>query len=169
MDPQTSHDTPVMIMYTAGTTGHPKGVIITQGMTFWNAINITVPTGLNHDSVQYSVLPTFHTGGLNLYANPIFHLGGTVIVAREFDPGLTLKTLADPDSGVTHFFGVPAIYLFLSQHPDFDNTDLSRIHSWGCGGSPMPVTLLETYAKRDIIVQLGLRHDRDQPDGLPGR
>jgi fatty-acyl-CoA synthase len=163
MDPQTTHDTPMTIMYTAGTTGHPKGVIITHGMTFWNAINIGVPTGINQNSVQYSVLPTFHTGGLNLYANPIIHAGGKVIIARTFDPGETLKILSDPTSGITHFFGVPAIYLFLSQHDDFATTDLSAIQSWGCGGAPMPAALLKKYADRGIIVQLGFGMTETSP------
>lgn len=163
MNPQTTHDTPLTIMYTAGTTGHSKGVIITHGMTLWNAINISVPSGLNCDSTHYVVLPTFHTGGLNLYANPILHMGGTNIVARQFDPALALQTLGDPEQGVTHFFGVPSIYLFLSQHPDFDQTDLSRIRSWGCGGAPMPVSVLEQYAKRDIIIQLGFGMTETSP------
>ncbi|RMG84514.1 MAG: acid--CoA ligase, partial [Chloroflexi bacterium] len=115
MDPQTSHDTPMTIMYTSGTTGRPKGVIITHGMTFWNVINISIPTGLSCNTVHYIVLPLFHTGGLNLYANPVFHWGGTNIVAREFDPAVALKTLSPEGAGVTHFFGVPAIYLFMSQ------------------------------------------------------
>jgi fatty-acyl-CoA synthase len=163
MNPQTTHDTPMTIMYTSGTTGHPKGVIITHGMTLWNAINISTPSGLNHDSAQYVVLPLFHTGGLNLYANPLIHCGGSVIVAREYDPGLTLRTISDPDQHVTHFFGVPSIYLFLSQHEDFNATDLSRIHSWGCGGAPMPVALLEKYARRDIIIQLGFGMTETSP------
>lgn len=163
MDPHTTHDTPLMIMYTSGTTGHPKGVIITQGMYFWNMINISTPAGLNLNSVSYVVLPTFHIGGLNLYANPIFHHGGTNIVAREYDPGLTLRTLADPEQAVTHFFGVPSIYLFMSQHPDFDRTDLSRIESWGCGGAPMPASLLKTYADRGIIIQLGFGMTETSP------
>jgi len=163
MNPQTTHDTPLTIMYTAGTTGHPKGVIITHGMTLWNAVNISTPSGLNCDSVHYVVLPTFHTGGLNLYANPVLHLGGTNIIARQFDAELTLQTLNDPEQGVTHFFGVPSVYLFLSQHPDFDKADLSRIRSWGCGGAPMPVSVLEQYAKRDIIIQLGFGMTETSP------
>ncbi len=162
-DPQTTHDTPVILMYTAGTTGHPKGVIITYGMMLWNAVNITTPTGLSFKSTHYVVLPTFHIGGLNLYANPLFHLGGTVLVARQFDAGLTLQTLSDPALNVTHFFGVPSIYQFMSQHPDFDQTDLSRIISWGCGGAPMPVTVLEQYARRKMIIQLGFGMTETSP------
>ncbi|MFQ3647284.1 MAG: long-chain fatty acid--CoA ligase [Anaerolineae bacterium] len=163
MDPQTTHDTPMTIMYTAGTTGHPKGVLITHGMTLWNAINISTPAGLSCESVHYVVLPTFHTGGLNLYANPLFHHGGTVIVARQFDAATTLQTLSDPAQGVTHFFGVPSVYLFLSQHEAFDRADLSRVYSWGCGGAPMPVSVLERYAARGIIVQLGFGMTETSP------
>jgi len=162
-DSYTPLDTPMTIMYTAGTTGHPKGVIITHRMTLWNAINITTPTGLSCDSVFYGVLPTFHTGGLNLYANPILHAGGTNIIARQFDPALTLATLNDPAQGVTHFFGVPSIYLFLNQHPDFATSDLSRITSWGCGGAPMPVTVLQQYANRGISIQLGFGMTETSP------
>lgn len=163
MNPQTTHDTPITIMYTAGTTGRPKGVIITHGMTFWNAINISTPTYLSAKSVQYSVLPLFHTGGLNLYCNPLFHHGGTAIIARDYEPELTLETLSDPEIGVTHFFGVPAIYLFLSQHEKFAETDLSHIVSWGCGGAPMPAALLAQYARRGIIIQLGFGMTETSP------
>ncbi|MEQ8677189.1 MAG: long-chain fatty acid--CoA ligase [Aggregatilineales bacterium] len=163
MNPQTTHETPITIMYTAGTTGHPKGVMITHGMTFWNAVNISTPTGLSRESVQYAVLPLFHTGGLNLYANPVIHWGGLNIIAREFEPSLALKTLSDPKIGVTHFLGVPAVYLFLSQHEDFDTADLSGLHSWGCGGAPMPAALLKKYAERGIIIQLGFGMTETSP------
>jgi fatty-acyl-CoA synthase len=163
MAPQTTHDTVMTIMYTAGTTGRPKGVLITHGMTFWNMVNISQPTGINQNSVHYVVLPLFHTGGLNLYANPLFHHGGTNIIARAYDPALTLQTITDPELGVTHFFGVPAIYLFLSQHDAFMQTDLSHIESWGCGGAPMPATLLKTYAEKGIIVQLGFGMTETSP------
>jgi fatty-acyl-CoA synthase len=163
MNSQTKHDDPMTIMYTAGTTGYPKGVLITYGMTTWNAINISTPTGLSCNSVHYVVLPTFHTGGLNLYANPLFHHGGTNIVARSFDPELMLTTVADPTLNITHVFGVPSMYLFISQHPNFDVTDLSRVESWGCGGAPMPVPVLERYARRGIIIQLGFGMTETSP------
>ncbi|MBC8099675.1 MAG: long-chain fatty acid--CoA ligase [Armatimonadetes bacterium] len=163
MPEHTTHDDAMLIMYTAGTTGRPKGVLITHGMMLWNAINITTPTGLNHASLFYGVLPLFHIGGLNLYANPVLHLGGATIIARQFDAGLTLKTLSDPTLPVTHMFGVPSIYLFLSQHPDFESTDLSSVLSWGCGGAPMPVAVLEMYARRGIIIQVGFGMTETSP------
>jgi fatty-acyl-CoA synthase len=163
MPPNLWHDDPAIIMYTAGTTGHPKGALITHQMMLYNVLNISTPTGLNYESVQYQVLPTFHIGGLNLYVNPLIHMGGTAIIAREYDPGRTLRALSDPELRVTHFFGVPAIYLFMAQHPDFDSTDLGGVKSWGCGGAPMPVALLQQYARRGIVVQLGFGMTETSP------
>ncbi len=140
------------LLYTAGTTGRPKGVIQTFGMVFYNAVNIGIAIDLTSEDVTLNVLPTFHTGGLNLYANPTFHVGGTAIIQKSFDPGETLRLLSEK---ATAFFGVPAMYLFMSQHPDFDKYDLSRVRSWACGGAPMPVHLLRWYAERGIIIQQG--------------
>jgi fatty-acyl-CoA synthase len=163
MPVQTTHDSLVGIMYTAGTTGHPKGALITHGMMFWNAVNISVDVGLHSDSVNLVVLPTFHTGGLNLYANPAFHCGATNVVMRDFDPGQALAILSRYDPAITHIFSVPAIYLFMSRHPDFESADLSGVKSWGCGGAPMPVALLKTYAERGIVVQLGFGMTETSP------
>ncbi|MCP5094474.1 MAG: long-chain fatty acid--CoA ligase [Chloroflexi bacterium] len=150
--PPTSLDTPWFILYTSGTTGRPKGVIQTHGMVFYNTLNIGLPTHLNADDVTLNLLPFFHTGGLNLYTNPTLMMGGTAVIQRTFDVDQTFNLLAND---ITVFFGVPAVYLFLSQHPDFDKTDFSNVRSWACGGAPMPVSLLETYAKRGITIQQG--------------
>lgn len=145
-------DTPWFLLYTSGTTGRPKGVIQTHGMVFYNALNIGNPIHLNSDDVSLNLLPFFHTGGLNLYTNPTLMFGGTAVIQRSFDPQQTFRLLAEE---VSVFFGVPAVYLFLSQHEEFDNTDFSSVRSWACGGAPMPVSLLETYAARGIIIRQG--------------
>ncbi len=143
---------PWHILYTAGTTGRAKGVVQTFGMVLYNAINIGLATDLTSRDVTLNLLPCFHTGGLNMYANPTFHVGGTAIIQRGFEPAETLRLLS---TQATAFFGVSAVYLFMSQHPDFERTDLSRMRSWANGGSAAPVSLLELYRRRGIDIRFG--------------
>jgi fatty-acyl-CoA synthase len=145
-------DEPWHLLYTAGTTGRSKGVLQTFGMVFYNALNIGLPTGLTSEDVTLNLLPCFHTGGLNLMTNATFHVGGTAIVQKTFDPAETLHILSED---ATAFFGVASVYLFLSQHPDFDKTEFKHMRSWSAGGAPIPASLLELYLERGIEIQYG--------------
>jgi fatty-acyl-CoA synthase len=140
------------LLYTAGTTGRPKGVIQTYGMVLYNHLNIAPAIDLTSQDTTLNLLPVFHTGGNNMYTNPTFIAGGTAIIPRAFDVVQTMQLLA---TRVTAFFGVPAMYLFMSQNPDFEKTNFSHMRSWACGGAPMPVSLLELYEQHGIIVQQG--------------
>jgi fatty-acyl-CoA synthase len=143
------------IMYTSGTTGQPKGAIITHGMTFWNCVNLGGPAFISPSSVLLTVLPLFHTGGLNCYTNPVLHAGGTVLMMRAFDPGQALQLISDPAQGINQFFGVPSIYQFMAQHPAFASADFSRLVIGGVGGAPMPVPLLKVWEARGVALQQG--------------
>jgi fatty-acyl-CoA synthase len=143
------------IMYTSGTTGLPKGAIITHGMTFWNCVNLGGPAYISPASVLLTVLPLFHTGGLNCYTNPVMHAGGTVLIMRAFDPGEALRLISDPAQGINVFFGVPSIYQFMAQHPAFATSDFSRLVIGGVGGAPMPVPLLKVWEARGVALQQG--------------
>lgn len=143
------------IMYTSGTTGLPKGAIITHGMTFWNCVNLGGPAYISPSTVLLTVLPLFHTGGLNCYTNPVLHSGGTVLIMRAFDPGQALQLISDASAGINQFFGVPAIYQFMSQHPTFATSDFSRLVIGGVGGAPMPVPLLKVWEERGVALQQG--------------
>ena len=92
-----THDDTLTIMYTSGTTGRPKGAIITQGMTFWNAVNCVEYYGCAESMINLAFLPLFHTGGLNVFANPTFHFGGTNLVMKTFEPAEALRLLSDPE------------------------------------------------------------------------
>ena len=142
-------------MYTSGTTGQPKGAIITHGMTFWNCVNLGGPAYISPSSVLLTVLPLFHTGGLNCYTNPVLHSGGTVLIMRAFDPGLALELISDPAQRINVFFGVPSIYQFMAQHPAFPTSDFSRLVIGGVGGAPMPVPLLKVWEARGVALQQG--------------
>ena len=149
------HDTLACILYTSGTTGRPKGAMLTHGNMTWNTINATAPFGFCAGMVNLSVLPLFHIGGLNAFANPAFQYGGTSLVMRSFDPAGTLQVLADPEAGVTHFLAVPANYLFMSQDPAFEHATFPSLVTAGIGGSATPIALLETWAAKGVILQQG--------------
>jgi fatty-acyl-CoA synthase len=150
--PWRAHDDLWYLLYTAGTTGKPKGVIQTFGMAFTNAVNGMLATGMRREDTLLSVLPFFHTGGLNLYMNPMLMCAGTTLIMRQFDVDRTMERL---QGGVTLMFGVPAIYLFLSQHPGFDKADFSGVRNWACGGAPIPKILLEKYLAKNVTICFG--------------
>jgi fatty-acyl-CoA synthase len=105
--------------------------------------------------VHLNVLPLFHTGGLNCFSNPVLHAGGTVVILKAFDPGETLRVLGDPAQGITHFFAVPAPYQFMMQHPDFADTDLSRLRIAGVGGAPCALKIMENWFERGVSLMQG--------------
>jgi fatty-acyl-CoA synthase len=158
-----THDDVVTIMYTSGTTGHPKGAMITHGMNFWNCSNLGTPAGVGMRTVHLSVLPLFHTGGLNCYSNPVLHAGGTVVIMRSFEPGQALRVIGDPTEGITHFFAVPAPYQFMLQHPEFATTDLSRLQSAGVGGAPCALPILQGWAARGVHLMQGFGMTETSP------
>jgi fatty-acyl-CoA synthase len=143
------------ILYTSGTTGRPKGAIITHGMNFWNTVHSMSLAGVARSTVFLGLLPLFHTGGLNVFSYPVFQAGGTVIIMRTFDPGEALQLIGDASAGVTHMFGVPANYQFMGQHPHFAETDMTRLVFAGVGGAPTPDTILRTWQEQGAILQQG--------------
>ncbi|MBD0275027.1 MAG: long-chain fatty acid--CoA ligase [Acetobacteraceae bacterium] len=150
-----THDEPCLILYTSGTTGAPKGAVSTHGTVFWNAVNCADAAGLTAETAQLCVLPMFHIAGLNLFANPILHLGGTVAVMRRFDAGEALRRLADPALGVTHFHGAPPLYQAMAQHPDFAAADLGRLRVAFVGTAPVPVALLDAWQHKGVALRQG--------------
>ncbi len=162
---EVTHDDIAMVMYTSGTTGHPKGAIITHGMVFWNCVNLGIPALISPKTVQLVVLPLFHTGGLNCYANPVLHAGGTILIMRAFDPGLALDYISNPSLGITHFFGVPAPYQFMMQHPKFQSADLSRLQIAGVGGAPCALAILEGWSARGVPLVQGWGMTETSPAG----
>lgn len=147
-----SHDDICTILYTSGTTGMAKGSITTYGMNFWNAENCTGVAALSPRTVLLCVLPLFHSAGLNIYANPTFHAGGTVLVMRRFDAGEALRLLADPALGVTHVHGVAAHYQAMAAEAAFEAADVARVAAF-VGAGPVPTAILQTWRRKGVVVR----------------
>jgi len=144
-----------VLMYTSGTTGRPKGAQITYRAQFFNAVNATMLTELTRSSKGLTYLPQFHVGGICLYSMPCFHLGAPVAIMRQFDAQQALDLLSQPDSGITHVFGVPTNFLFMSQLPGFEAARFDHLVSVGIGGAASPIALLELYAAKGVLFQQG--------------
>jgi fatty-acyl-CoA synthase len=145
-----THDDIATILYTSGTTGHPKGAIITHGMRFWQTVNLTGPARLSADSTCLVVFPQFHAGGLEVFANPVFHYGGKVLVMRTYDPALALRLLTDERANITHFIGAPAHFLFMSQRPEFASATFNPHLLAYVAAAPVPVPLLQQWQARGL-------------------
>lgn len=141
-----------LILYTSGTTGHPKGAMLSYRMMLTNVLNFA-PARVTQDSVFLCAMPTFHTGGLNCYSNPVFHAGGTVLIMRDFDPASALTLLEDREAGITHFFGTPAHYLFIAQQPGFDGARFPALKIAGLGGAPATDTLVSQWVSKGVPLQ----------------
>jgi len=137
--PPRSLDDVCSILYTSGTTGRPKGAMMTYGMGLYNAVHAAMVVELTSASTNLVFLPTFHAGGLDIYANPAFHSGGCNVVMRSFDPTYFLNLLSDKDLQITHALGVPTNFLMMAQQPGFADADLSHVVCLSVGGAaPWP-------------------------------
>ena len=152
--PRLRHDDTWAILYTSGTTGRPKGAMVTYGNFFYNAVGAGRAIDATSGDVNLVALPAFHIGGLGLYAGPTFHAGGTVVVMRDFDPEALLRAIEN--WRVTTILLVPAMYLMIRDHPAYGRYDLSSMRVWSSGGSPLPPSLVEQYAEDGIVIQQGM-------------
>jgi len=137
-----------VIMYTSGTTGRPKGAMLTHGNLCWNNINALHAVDMSTEEVALVVAPLFHIGGLNVTTLICWQKGGEVVLHRGFDPGAALEAI--PEYGITNMFGVPAMFLFMSQHPAFDDTDFTSVRVFVVGGAPVPEPLLKAYLSKGV-------------------
>ncbi len=145
---RSSADDVALIMYTSGTTGKPKGAMMTHGNFWTDNLNEIITFGLTADDVTLSFAPLYHVGGLLCTTLATLMLGGHLILQRAFDPGNAIRAIQE--SRVTVTFGVPAMLLFISQHPDFESADLSSLRVVAVGGAPLPEPLLRLYLDRGI-------------------
>jgi fatty-acyl-CoA synthase len=145
---EVNHDDVHMIMYTSGTTGNPKGAMLTHGNTQWNAINCINFLPIEEKDITYAVAPLFHIGGMSVFTTPTLYKGGTVVLCDKFDPKTTLETIEKEK--VTTIFLVPAMWLAIMQYPNFEDYDIRSLRLNISGGAPCPLTVIEFFQQKGI-------------------
>lgn len=137
-----------MILYTSGTTGKPKGALLTHGNITWNCFNTVVDMDLSRNDVALMISPLFHVASLDMGLLPMLLKGATVVLETKFDAGRVLELVEQYK--VTTLNGVPTTFQMLCDHPRWPTADLSSLDKLTCGGSAVPRRVLDAYEARGI-------------------
>lgn len=155
----------LLMMYTSGTTGKPKGALLSHGNVTWNAINMFLnEASIRTDDIVLTVAPMFHIGGLNVHTLPAFYQGATVVLTPKFDPVALLHQIEQEQVG--HLFMIPAMWFALTKVPMFDTYDLSQLQTLVCGGAPCPIPVIEFFQKRHLRFLEGFGMTETAPNAL---
>ncbi len=141
------------LLYTSGTTGRPKGVMIPHRQIAWNAYNTVVSWQLRQSDRVQVYTPMYHAGGLTVFMTPLFAIGGSIVLHDGFDAAEVLQSLRDYEC--TLLFGVPTIFKMLLDSPEFATLDLSHLRWCASGGAPLPLQLLRAYQQRGLTFRQG--------------
>jgi fatty-acyl-CoA synthase len=140
----------LLLVYTSGTTGQPKGAVHTQAHLLANMAIAAVVQGLCDTDTVLTVLPLFHVGGLCIQTLPALSVGAHVLLHARFDAGATLASIESERPTLT--LQVPATLQALNAHPRWKDTDLSSLRAVWAGSSVLPPALLQTVHARGVPV-----------------
>ncbi|WP_029458462.1 acyl-CoA synthetase [Dietzia alimentaria] len=136
-----SHEDICVLMYTSGTTGRPKGAMLTHGNFFHNAVNsMGLGSGIGRTDVTVSAAPLFHIGALGVHTLPFLFVGATVVITESFSPDLWLDAVEHHRA--TTAFLVPAMWAAIAQSNSIRDRELSGLRSAISGGAPCPITVI---------------------------
>jgi fatty-acyl-CoA synthase len=181
-NPHTDLSSPLLIVYTSGTTGRPKGAVLRQETLLWNGVMSQHMHGLTSEDHVLTVLPFFHVGGLNIQTTPALQHGATVTIHSRFAPEATLACFEHDRPTLTVL--VPATIQAVTDHPSWPTTDLSSLKAVSTGSTIVPPHLIERFVARGVPVlqvygstetcpiavytRLGSDLSREGSTGLPG-
>ncbi|WP_284037488.1 fatty acid--CoA ligase family protein [Neobacillus sp. 114] len=152
--PELQDDDTAIILYTSGTTGKPKGAMLTHKNLYSNASDVGTYLKMNDDDRVITTLPMFHVFCLTVALNAPLLKGATLLIAPKFSPKDIFHLAKEYKATV--FAGVPTMYNFLFQYPEGSPEDLSSLRLCISGGAAMPVALLENFEKKfDVLISEG--------------
>jgi fatty-acyl-CoA synthase len=149
-NPHTDLSSPLLIVYTSGTTGRPKGAVLRQEALFWNGVMSQHMHNMTSDDHVLTVLPFFHVGGLNIQTTPALQLGATVTIHSRFAPDSALAAIARDRPTLSVM--VPAVIQAVTEHPGWATTDLSSLKGIATGSTIVPPHLIDRFVARGVPV-----------------
>jgi fatty-acyl-CoA synthase len=152
-EPEVRLDEPALILYTSGTTGKPKGAVLTHANLTWNTINQLVHFDLTDDERALCIAPLFHAVGLGQITLPTLLKGGRVEVVTKFDAGAILRLI--DDESITSFSCVPTMLQLMTEHPAWREADLSSLRHVIYGGSTINESVAKEWLNRGVRILQG--------------
>ncbi|MFD9701089.1 long-chain fatty acid--CoA ligase [Lentzea sp. NPDC059081] len=140
---------PALILYTSGTTGRPKGAVLTHANLLWNTVNLMIGIDLAVDDVALVAAPLFHVAALSQILLPTFIKGGHCVITPRWDVDVCLDLVER--HGVTLMFGVSTMFADVVASPRWPAADLSSLRVLLCGGAPVPDALIRAYQDRGLV------------------
>lgn len=141
------------LLYTSGTTGRPKGVMLPHRMVLWNGYNTVASWQLREDEIAPVFTPMYHAGGLAVFLTPLVVIGGTVVLHERFDPSEVWHSVERERATV--IFGVPTTFRMMHEAPEFLAADASSVRWCISGGAPLPRYLIDAYQKQGLPFKQG--------------
>jgi len=148
--PHVDTSSPLLIVYTSGTTGHPKGAVLRQEALVWNAVMSQHMHDMTAADHVLTVLPMFHVGGLNIQTTPALQLGATLTLHARFAPDAALEAIARDRPTLTVL--VPATIQAMIEHPRWVDTPLDSLRCMTTGSTQVPQRLVDAFAQRKVPV-----------------
>ena len=142
-----------LLPHTSGTTGRPKGVMLTHGNVTWNVVNLLTCADFRSDDVTIALVPFFRVGGTGVNVLPVLFMGGTVVVPGDVHPDDILRLTEQHH--ITVGFGNPDILESLIRSKFWSTADLSSVRFLLTGGAPVPEPLIRTYLERGLTLLQG--------------
>jgi acyl-CoA synthetase (AMP-forming)/AMP-acid ligase II len=143
---EVAQESPCVIMYTSGTTGAPKGVLVSHETYFRMYLATAVEASLRHDDVYLMAVPMFHAAGLNMMLHQALFMGASGVIHRgAFEPDAILKVIRD--YRVTLAILVPTTVGILAFHPDLGSYDVSSLDKIFYGSMPITPRILDQAMK----------------------
>ena len=142
-----------LLPHTSGTTGRPKGVMLTHGNVTWNVVNLLTCAGFRSGDVTIALVPFFRVGGTGVNVLPVLFSGGTVVVPGDVHADGILRLTEQHH--VTVGFGNPDLLQSLIRSPLWPPTDLSSVRFLITGGAPVPEPLIRAYLARGLTLLQG--------------